>query len=276
MEVPVTRVVLNGVGKLGRAVIAAAQTKQDEDAADENPVEIVAGVDKHLVDAARQKGLTGEGAPPVIVDGVPVYETLGDVTEQFDVLFDASRAEGLVDILSFALANDLPLVVAATGHSDGQLLRLKRASLKIPILRSTNLSLGVNVTRRLAESAAKMLGDVDVEIVETHHRMKVDAPSGTALTLAQAVRDATGTNRPFVYGRGPEAPGERGNEIAIHALRGGTVVGEHTVSFLLEDEMVEIRHVALSRKVFGFGGLEAVRFVAGAAPGLYDMGDLLD
>ena len=271
-----TRVVLNGVGKLGRAVIAAAQSKQQEAAAGEDLVEVVAGVDKHLVEFTRKGGEPVDETTPLVVDGVPVYKTLDDVTEQLDVLFDASRAEGLVDALSFALVNNKPLVVAATGHSDGQLLRLKRASLKIPILRSTNLSLGVNVTRRLAESAAKMLGDVDVEIVETHHRMKVDAPSGTALTLAQAVRDATGTNRPFVYGRGPDALGQRGNEIAIHALRGGTVVGEHTVSFLLEDEMVEIRHVALSRKVFGFGGLEAAQFVAGAAPGLYDMGDLLD
>lgn len=258
-----TRVVLNGVGRLGGAIISASLDESSGDV-----VRVVAGVDKHVTSKADQD--------PADVQGVPVFAELDQVEEDFDVLIDASQAGGLEKVLAYALQHKKPLVVAATGHSDQQLAALEQASEQIPILRSTNLSLGVNVTRRLVEQASKMLGDVDVEVVEAHHRMKIDAPSGTAMTLAEAARDATGTDRPFIYGRSPDTPGKRGNEIGIHAVRGGTVVGDHSVSFLLEDEIVEIRHVALSRKVFGFGGLEAAAFTAQAAPGLYDMGDLLD
>lgn len=276
-----TRIVLNGVGRLGGAIISAAQSESAD-----GSVEVVAGVDKHLVEKVLAESAAdqgngagkdeGEGALSVDVQGVPVFANLEQVGEDFDVLIDASQAGGLDAALAYALSYDKPLVVAATGHTDEQLERLEAGARQIPILRSTNLSLGVNVARRLVEEASKMLGDVDVEVVEAHHRMKIDAPSGTALTLAEAARDATGTNRPFVYGRSPDTPGKRGNEIAIHAVRGGTVIGEHTVSFLLEDEVVEIRHVALSRQVFGYGGLAAAVFIEQMPPGLYGMGDLLD
>lgn len=260
----VVRIVLNGVGKLGRAIISASKDSTQA----KSRAKVVAGVDEHLVPSAD--------VGHVSVEGVPVYGSLEDVSRKFHVLMDCSRAEGLETVVDFALSRGKPLVVAATGHSEAQLALLAEAAAQIPILRSTNLSVGVNVTRRLVEEASKMLGDVDVEVVEAHHRMKVDAPSGTALTLAEAARDVTGTNRPFVFGRGPDTPGKRGQEIGIHAVRGGTVVGEHTVTFLLEDEMVQIRHVAQSRQVFGYGALKAASFIKGQPPGLYDMGDLLD
>ena len=250
-EAILTRVVVNGAGKLGRAIIAAS-LEQD------GPVSVVAAVDRAEV----------EDLP------VPLYSSLDLVTEDFDVLIDASRAEGLETVLEFAARENKPLLIAATGHSGPQLEALEEAAQQIPVLLSSNLSIGVNVVRALTEAAGKMLGPVDAEIVETHHRMKVDAPSGTALTLAQTLRDAT-DQREFVYGRTPEDDSARGNEIGIHAVRGGSVVGEHSVKFLLDDEIVEIRHVAQSRKIFGSGALRAAQFIQHQAPGLYEMADLL-
>lgn len=252
-----TRVVVNGVGKLGRAVIAASQ-----DPASGEDVTVVAGVD-------------ARGGPSTKTLGIPVVGVFEAVPEDFDVIVDCSRADAVVDVLDFALANDKSVVIAATGHSREQLEAIAEAAQKIPVLHSSNLSLGVNVLRRLVENAGAMLGPVDAEIVETHHRMKVDAPSGTALTLAEALRDATDSDREFVYGRSPEDHGARGKEIGIHAVRGGTVVGEHTVTFLLDDEILELRHVAQSRGVFGYGALKASAFVAAQEPGLYSMADLL-
>lgn len=251
-EAILTRVVVNGAGKLGRAIIAAS-LEQD------GPVSVVAAVDRAEV----------EDLP------VPLYSSLDLVTEDFDALIDASRAEGLETVLEFAARENKPLLIAATGHSGPQLEALEEAAQQIPVLLSSNLSIGVNVVRALTEAAGKMLGPVDAEIVETHHRMKVDAPSGTALTLAQTLRDATDPQREFVYGRTPEDDSARGNEIGIHAVRGGSVVGEHSVTFLLDDEIVEIRHVAQSRKIFGSAALRAAQFIQHQAPGLYEMADLL-
>lgn len=248
-----TRIVLNGVGKLGQAVITAAKDKQDG-------VVIVAAVDPHAVDDKAR----------------PFYRTLEDVREEFDVIVDASRAEGLDSVLNYALKTDKPVVIAATGHNDAQLALLQEAAETIPVFKSANLSFGVSVLRKLTEDAGRMLGPVDAEIIEAHHRMKVDAPSGTALTLAETLRDATDPDRPFVYGRTPDDDQPRGGEIGIHAVRGGTVVGEHSVLFLLDDEIIELRHVAQSRQVFGNGAVRAAKFVAGKAPGLYGMDDLLE
>ncbi len=252
-------VVVFGAGKLGQAIIsAAAQSAAQGDAS----VRVVAAVDAKLA----QDGL------PL---AVPVYQALPEVQEAFDVIVDSSWAGALDDVLAFALARKTGVVIAATGHSAEQLEAIRRAAEQIPILRSSNLSVGVNVVRRLVEDATRMLGPVDTEIVEAHHRMKVDAPSGTALTLAEAVQEASAEEREIIYGRSPSTRGARGNEIAVHAVRGGTVVGEHAVMFLMEDEIVEIRHVAQSRQVFGFGALKAAAFVASRPAGLYSMEDLL-
>lgn len=259
------RIVVNGVGKLGRAIVSAAQYSAGQNASDkEASVTVVAGVDRHLVDTQGPDALS-----------VPLYASLDEVTEPFDVLVDASTAGALDEVVAYAVQNNKPLLIAATGHDDAQVEQIAVAAQQIPILRSSNLSVGVNVVRKLVADAARILGPVDTEIVEAHHRMKVDAPSGTALTLAQAVRDASDPERPFVYGRTPDTAGARGNEIGIHAVRGGTVVGEHTVTFLLEDEIVEVRHLAQSRQVFGFGALQAARFLAQQSAGLYSMEDLL-
>lgn len=251
------RVVINGVGRLGRAIL---QASVDQASVDREAVVVVAGVDRH-----------SEPDLPI-----PLYPELQQVTEGFDVLIDSSSADGLSEVLAYVTAESKPLVIAATGHSDAQKEQIAETAAVVPVFQASNLSVGVNVVRRLTEQAGRMLGSVDAEIVETHHRMKVDAPSGTALTLAESLRDATDPEREIICGRSSGIGSERGNEIAIHALRGGTVVGEHTVRFLMEDEVVEIRHVAQSRLVFGFGALSAAQFIARQPPGLYGMTDLLD
>ncbi|WP_182141488.1 4-hydroxy-tetrahydrodipicolinate reductase [Schaalia sp. JY-X169] len=255
-RLPVVQIVVYGAGRLGQAVIAAAKAAGCG----------IVAVDRHLLESG--------GGDAV---GAPMFATLEEAAQQTspDVIVDASRADALDEVLEFAVGSGTGLVIAATGHDEGQVAKMKEAAKVIPLLRSSNLSVGVNVLRRLASDAARMLGPVDTEIVEAHHRLKVDAPSGTALTLAEAVRDAVDVDREFVYGRSPSDHGARGNEIGIHAVRGGTVVGEHTVTFLLDDEIVELRHVAQSRGVFGFGAVKAARFVKGAQPGLYTMEDLL-
>lgn len=255
-----TRVVVYGAGRLGQAIIAAAETDS------ESQVKVVAAVDQHLVETR------GEDA-----SSVPLYRSLKEASaaSDFDVVIDSSRADALDEVLEFVVENGKPLVIAATGHSAEQVEQIRRAAEVVPLLRSSNLSLGVNVLRRLVENAGAMLGPVDAEVVEAHHRLKVDAPSGTALTLAEAIRDSTDPSRQFVYGRRPDEVGARGDEIGVHSVRGGTVVGEHTVTFLLNDEIVELRHVAQSRDVFGFGALRAAAFVAGSPAGFYTMEDLL-
>ncbi len=257
-------VIVYGAGRLGKAIISAAAQERERGASPS--VNVVAAVDSHLLDSSGADALT-----------VPLYASMQDATAQHptDVIIDSSNAAGLDAVLDFATSTRTPLVVAATGHSEEQLNRMRDAANTIPLLRSTNLSVGVNVLRRLTADATTMLGTVDTEIVEAHHRLKVDSPSGTALTLAEAVQQASDPRRPLVFGRRPEEVGARGNEIGVHAVRGGTVVGEHTVTFLLDDEIVELRHVAQSREVFGFGALKAAAFVDGKPAGFYTMEDLL-
>ncbi len=260
------RILIHGAGKLGQAIIAAAQAEAGKDSSDSDgqKVAVVGAVDGYLAETKGAGALS-----------VPLFAGLDDVDVDFDVLVDSSRAEYVGAVLDYAVEQGKPVIVAATGHTDEQLGLIEEAANSVAVLRSSNLSVGVNVVRRLAADAARMLGPVDTEIVEAHHRMKIDAPSGTALTLAEAVRDASDPQRPFVYGRTPDTHGARGNEIGIHAVRGGTVIGDHTVTFLLEDEIVEVRHVAQSRQVFGYGALEVAKFIVKQPAGLYSMEDLL-
>lgn len=267
----VVRILIHGAGKLGQAIIAAAQAEAErgvddasQGAVPQSDVVVVGAVDGYL---AGQKGKDALG--------VPLFSSLEEVDVDFDVLIDSSRADYLQGVLDFTVDQGKPVIVAATGHTGEQLEQIAQAAQSVAVLRSSNLSVGVNVVRRLVAEAARMLGPVDTEIVEAHHRMKIDAPSGTALTLAEAVRDASDPDRPFVYGRSPDTAGARGNEIGIHAVRGGSVVGEHTVTFLLDDEIVEVRHVAQSRQVFGFGALKVAQFIVKQPAGLYSMEDLL-
>lgn len=189
------------------------------------------------------------------------------------VVIDFSHKDALEDVLAFCQAKALPLVVATTGFDAAQKARLREASAAIPLFYSANLSLGIHVLKALAREAARMLGeDADIEIIERHHNRKKDAPSGTALLL----RDATAQSRDFsrtVFGREGQSPRQNG-EVGIHAVRGGSIVGDHTVLFALDSEIIELSHRGESRKLFARGAMKAARFVSSQPPGLYGMDDL--
>ena len=180
-------------------------------------------------------------------------------------------------LLDFARRTGTPLVLATTGYTPEQVAQIGAAALEVPIFRSANMSLGINVLLELVKKAASVLGDsYDIEIVERHHRRKVDAPSGTALMIADAAASACGHETEYVFERHSVRQPRDKKEIGISAVRGGTIVGEHEIIFAGHDEVMEIRHTALSREIFAQGAVEAAKFMAGVkAPGLYDMSSLI-
>jgi 4-hydroxy-tetrahydrodipicolinate reductase len=196
-----------------------------------------------------------------------------DEIADVDAAIDFSYPGNLTMVLETALRRNLPLVIGTTGLTKEQGEEIRAASAQIPIVWANNFSTGVTVLCRLARMAAQALGeDFDVEIIETHHKLKEDAPSGTAKALLAAV-DPQG-DYACVHGR-EGRPGKRGKEIGVHAVRGGTVAGEHSVRFFGQMEEIELRHRADSREIFARGALKAAAFAAGAKPGLYDMEDVL-
>ena len=203
-----------------------------------------------------------------------LYDSALDVPGKADVIIDFSYPGNLEGILARAKRDGCAVVLGTTGLSEAQALAIRAASAEVPIVHASNFSLGVAVLRRAAAMAAGILKDsgFDIEIVETHHNQKVDAPSGTAKALLKAV-DPEG-DYAVVPGRNGIV-GKRGREIGVHALRGGNVAGEHSVFFFGEDETLELRHSATSRKIFAVGALKAAAFAAGKAPGLYGIDDIL-
>lgn len=205
--------------------------------------------------------------------GYPVFGRLGDVNVKADVIIDFSSPKLVKDILSFAKSKVLPCVIATTGYSETEIGIIKDYSTSIPIFFSFNMSLGVNLLCSLAKTAAKVLGDgFDIEIIEKHHNQKVDAPSGTAIMLANAVNDG---NAEYVYERHSKRQKRRKNEIGIHSVRGGTIVGEHEIIFAGNDETVTLTHSAQSKTIFATGALNAAKFIVGKEPKLYDMSDIV-
>lgn len=206
----------------------------------------------------------------------PVYGSLTNVREKADAVIDFSSASALESVLSYCESNRLPVVLAATGYSDDDLARIRAASEKIAVFKTGNLSVGINLLQFLAKKAAEILGDpFDAEIIERHHHFKKDAPSGTALMLAESVNEGFGGDKEPVYGRHGMVGARDKREIGIHAVRGGTIVGEHEVMFAGDDEIVTLSHSARSRRVFAAGALKAAAWLAGKPAGLYDMHDLL-
>jgi len=248
-----TKIILSGCGgRMGAAITRLAA----EDAA----IEIVAGID-----------------PSAGAQEYPVFANIADFTGEADAIVDFSTADSLDDLLAFATERRLPLVLCTTGHSAPQLDRLREASREIPLFRSGNMSLGINLLRELVERTANFLGrGFDIEIVESHHRRKVDAPSGTALMLADAAAAAFDTKPDYVFDRSARREPRPAGEIGVSAVRGGTIVGEHNVIFAGNDEVIELRHVAYSREVFAVGALRAAKFMAEVkSAGMYDMSDVL-
>lgn len=208
----------------------------------------------------------------------PVYSSPAAFQGQADALIDFSAPAALPALLELGKARRLPLVLATTGYSPEQLAAIDAAAREIPIFRSGNMSLGINVLTELVNKAATALGsDFDVEIVERHHRRKVDAPSGTALMLAQAAAEALPYEPEYVYQRQSVRKPRDAKEIGISSVRGGNIVGDHEVIFAGRDEVIELKHSAMSREVFASGALRAARFLAQVkTPGLYSMKDLVE
>lgn len=218
----------------------------------------------------------GFDAVDIHSNAYPVYKSLSECKIDIDVIIDFSNACVLEPLLEFALFRKIPIVIATTGHSEEQIHKIEQASRIIPIFRSANMSLGINLVAEFVEKAAKVLGDsFDIEIIEKHHNQKVDSPSGTALMLADLINSAVSEPKQYVFDRHSIHEKRKSNEIGIHSVRGGTIVGEHSTIFAGKDEIIEINHSALSRNVFGKGALAAVNFIYNQKPGLYSMKDII-
>ena len=195
---------------------------------------------------------------------------------EYDAIIDFSHFSLIDDVLEAGIAKKVPVLVATTGHTEEQLKKIEKAAELIPVIKATNTSLGVNIVNEIVAFATKLLKDFDIEIVEKHHNRKIDAPSGTASTLLEIVKENLNDGNDYrtVYGR--EGYSKRAEkEIGVHAIRGGNIVGEHTVIYAKNDEIIEIKHEALSRKMFSDGAVRAVEFLFGKKAGLYTMKDVL-
>ncbi len=253
-------IITGACGRMGRAVAEAAAN---------SGAIVAAGVDINCTSAP-------------LTFKYPVYEKLSDFTGAADVLVDFSHHTATESILAFALARRLPVVIATTGQTDADMAAMRAASASIPIFYSRNMSLGVNMLIELVRSAAAALGArYDIEIVEEHHKHKLDAPSGTALMLADAasagLRTAEGADfTTQIITERASRRAERGEgEIGIHSVRGGSIVGEHEVIFAGQNEIIRLSHSASSREVFADGAIRAAAFIIGKPAGLYDMRDIV-
>lgn len=248
------KIIMHGCnGAMGRVITNLA--------AEDNDVEIVAGIDRN----------------DSIANTYPVFTSCIACDVEADVIVDFSVAQAVDGVLAYAVERKLPLVLCTTGMSEQQLADVGEASKIIPILRSANMSLGVNTVFKLAAIAAQILGEsgYDIEIVEKHHHRKMDAPSGTALAIADAINQAMDGRYSYKLDRSAERAKRSPDEIGIQAVRGGTIVGEHEVLYCGPDEVIEIRHTAYSRAIFGKGAIQAAHFLKGKEPGMYQMSDVI-
>ena len=209
-------------------------------------------------------------------NGYPVYSSFSDVSEKADVIIDFSHPSVLSDLITFAKDNNLPLVLATTGFSASQTEQIKAAAKEIPLFFTFNMSLGVNLLVALSKKAAEVLdGNFDIEIVEKHHNQKVDAPSGTAIMLADAINETLDNRMMFEYDRHSKREKRPENQIGIHSVRGGNIVGEHEVIFAGHDEVITLAHRATSKEVFAVGAIKAAIYMNGKSAGLYDMNNVI-
>ena len=207
----------------------------------------------------------------------PSYTNFDAVLEKPDVIIDFSNPSNLDDLLNYSVSNNVPVVIATTGYTEEEIKKIKAASEKTAVFFTFNMSLGVNVLVGLARQAAKILGDdFDIEIVEKHHNQKIDAPSGTAIMLADAINGVLDERMVYEYDRHSRREKRNKNEIGIHAVRGGTIVGEHDVIFAGNDEVITLSHSAQSKNLFATGAIKAAIFLADKKSGMYDMEKLLN
>lgn len=246
------KVILNGCsGKMGKMVIESSNQFPN--------LEIVAGIDKFKANY-----------------DFPIFDSVNDVNIEYDVLLDFSRADALNDLLDLTEKTNKPLVICSTGFSKEQLDLIANKSNSLMLFKSANMSLGINLINSLLKKVAPLLyGNYDIEIVEKHHNQKVDAPSGTAILLADTIKNSLSDETQYVYGREGNSKRQQ-NEIGIHAVRGGSIVGDHDVIFAGTGEVIELSHKAISREVFAIGALKACEYMSKVnKPGLYDMNNVI-
>lgn len=249
-----TNIAITGAcGKMGRVIAELVKDRED--------CKISAGID-----------INGEK-----YGDFPIVSNIFDLTETPDAVIDFSHPSALDDLLSYCKMKNVPAVIATTGYSDEEIQKIKLASGQIPVFFTFNMSLGINLLADLAKKAAEILGtQFDVEIVEKHHNLKKDAPSGTALMLAEAINEVYGGEKKYVYDRHNVRKPREKEEIGISSIRGGTIVGEHDVIFAGHDEVITLSHSAQSKEIFAVGAVNAALFLKGKAAGLYDMSDMLE
>ena len=223
--------------------------------------EIVAGID--IADQGK--------------NSYPVFTDIDACQVEADAIIDFSSAKATDKLLEYSAARQIPVVLCSTGLSQEQLAKVEETSRKVAVLKSANMSLGINTLLKLVQDAARVLAAAgfDMEIVEKHHRLKLDAPSGTALTLADSINEAMDNQYHYVYDRSQKREKRDDKEIGISAVRGGTIVGEHEIIFAGQDEVIEFKHTAYSKAIFGKGAVEAAKFLAGKPAGRYDMSDVI-
>ncbi len=250
-----TNIIMHGCnGKMGRMIAGLIQ--EDEEIA------LAAGVDAF-----------DEGKNPF-----PVFKNIRECNVVADAVIDFSAAPAVDDLLDYCVEKQIPCVLCTTGLSREQLAKVEDASKKVAILKSANMSLGINMLLKILKEATAVLAPAgfDVEIVEKHHRLKVDAPSGTALALGDSVNEVLGNEYEYVFDRSTRREKRPQKEIGYSAVRGGTIVGEHDVIFAGADEVVTFSHTAYSKAVFGKGAIQAAKFLKGKPAGLYDMSDVIN
>lgn len=227
----------------------------------ESEIDIVAGIDLTLDSSAT----------------FPIFANINSCDMPANVIIDFSTASAVSDVLDYAVAKNTPLVICTTGLNDDAIEKIKECSKKIAIFQSANMSLGINLLSALAKKAAALLHNAgfDIEIIEKHHNKKIDAPSGTAKLLANDMINALDNNLFVVTDRSQAKEKRKNNEIGISSIRGGTIIGEHSIIFAGADEIVELTHIAQSKEIFAKGSIEAAKFIANKPAGLYDMNDLI-
>ncbi len=240
---------------MGLAVSALVAERKD--------VQIIAGIDINTASVAPASGF-------------PVYQSISEFTEKADVIVDFSHHSSLPSLIDYAIKTHTPIVVCTTGHTENEIALMHEASKKVAVFSSGNMSIGINLLIELCKKASETLGIAfDVEIAEKHHNKKLDAPSGTALMIANAIRD-TRESTEYIYDRHNERRQRSSDEIGIHSIRGGTIVGEHEVIFAGHNEMITLSHTAMSREIFASGAIRAATFLNGKPSGMYSMSDVIN
>jgi len=248
-----TKIVICGAnGKMGHTVASCIAGRDD--------CTVVGGVDSYTEKYAD----------------FSIVATPAELPEVPEVIIDFSNPSTLDELLEYALVNNVALVLATTGYDDAQIQKIQSAAQQIPVFFTFNMSLGINLLVELAKKAATILGgQFDIEIVEKHHNQKIDAPSGTAILLADAVNEGVGGDLEYVYDRSQVRQKRDRKELGLSAVRGGTIVGDHEVIFAGQDEVIEFTHSAHSKEVFAVGAVKAAKFIKGKKPGIYDMQDVM-